>query len=277
MRGGVAWVRGGGLRCAHSCRHQCSDPSANRSCAVCGASCRTNCCQWWSLLVLPTTTGSAGATELAQAAAKMAGKKAARKAAQASRGIIIPPHIHPRSFCNVGTLCQTAAVLVMLVSDTERHLQFHTNGQRWGAATEARVQCRQSACNCTRSSRPRRSMTECAPCPCDPVPVPNFAVRGFGYVQIMLNKVVEFCAQRNEAVGTTSQYRVLQIGLGGGTLAPMVRAKCGALVDVIEKQQDVVDAARRFMGYADARGTEERLVVASATKGMHELRARACT
>lgn len=120
-------------------------------------------------------------------------------------------------------------------------------------------------------------MTECAPCPCDPVPVPNFAVRGFGYVQIMLNKVVEFCAQRNEAVGTTSQYRVLQIGLGGGTLAPMVRAKCGALVDVIEKQQDVVDAARRFMGYADARGTEERLVVASATKGMHELRARACT
>ena len=96
-------------------------------------------------------------------------------------------------------------------------------------------------------------MAECAPCPCDPVPVPNFALRGFGYVQIMIDKVVEFCGrQRDEGTRATSPYRVLQIGLGGGTLAPLVRARCGALVDVIEKQQDVADAAHRFMGYAGA-------------------------
>ena len=42
----------------------------------------------------------------------------------------------------------------------------------------------------------------------------------------------------------------------------MVRARCGALVDVIEMQQDVAGAARRFMGYAGpSSGTEERLII----------------
>jgi hypothetical protein len=40
-------------------------------------------------------------------------------------------------------------------------------------------------------------MAECAPCPCDPVCAtarhPTLhCMRGFGYVQIMLDKVVEF-------------------------------------------------------------------------------------
>ena len=250
------------LHCAHSCRLHCSDPWANRSCASCGASCRTNCCQWRSLQRRP----GSGPTELL--------------GAHAGRGSLAKLRALPRrSSCNLRVLCQTATVRVKLVSDTERHLQFHTNGQSWGAATEARVRCRQSGCNCTQSFAPRRSMAECAPCPCDPVPLPNFALRGFGYVQIMIDKVVEFCGRRrNEAASATSQYRVLQIGLGGGTLAPLVRSRCGALVDVIEKQQDVADAARRFMGYAGASsGTEERLIIASAVEGMRELRARACT
>jgi len=114
-------------------------------------------------------------------------------------------------------------------------------------------------------------MAECAPCPCDQVPSPNFAAGGFGYVQIMVNRVVQHCRQRAEGV---SQYRVLQIGLGGGTFSSVVRARCDAHVDVIEKQQDVADAARNFMGFSG--NTDEHLIIANAVDGLQELETFVC-
>jgi hypothetical protein len=75
----------------------------------------------------------------------------------------------------------------------------------------------------------------------------------------MLDKVVEFWLlraapagrRRNEAASATSQlppstasFRLVCSRVGGGSLAPLVRARCGALVDVIEMQQDVASAAR---------------------------------
>ena len=142
-------------RCAHSCERKCAEPSANRSCSLCGAHCLTDCCKW-----------------------RLLSRRPGRDAATVSRALVPSAHParRPGPLCNTGAhlrLCETAAVRVVLVNEMERQLFFYTSTRRWGGATEARVQCRQSGCNCTRSVTPSRSMAECAPCPCDQVPSPN--------------------------------------------------------------------------------------------------------
>jgi len=114
--------------------------------------------------------------------------------------------------------------------------------------------------------------------------------RIFGYVQIMLDKVVEFWLlraapagrRRNEAASATSQYRVLQIGLLSRRWRHACSAGARTLRRACRRDRDAAGRgerrARRFMGYAGpSSGTEERLIIANAVDCMRTLRARACT
>ena len=98
--------------------------------------------------------------------------------------------------------------------------------------------------------------------------------RIFGYVQIMLDKVVEFWLlraapagrRRNEAASATSQYRVLQIGLLSRRWRHACSAGARTLRRACRRDRDAAGRgerrARRFMGYAGpSSGTEERLII----------------
>ena len=192
-----------------------------------------------------------------------------------------PPPVRPGSAPTRrpfrATLCETETVRVILnfhpsPEFSGRLLQFRSPGDKiaW-RYNEARVQCQHDGRECVPTDSPKtQSMSQCKPCPCHPVASPNFAVMGFGYVQLMLNKVLQSCEGRV----STDRYRLLMIGLGGGSFTQPVRRRCHAHIDVIEKQKDVADAARLFLGYEEQpkwvgkREEDERVIIADGQDGL---------
>lgn len=169
-------------------------------------------------------------------------------------------------------LCETPTVRVILSFHPQadfggRLLQFRSphDSTPW-RYNEARVQCQHEGRECVPSAPKKQYMSQCQPCPCDPVPAPNFNAMGFGYVQLMLNKVLHSCERRV----STAMFRLLMVGLGGGSFTQPVRRRCQAHIDVIEKQKDVADAARLFLGYQEHEGhsKDERIIIADGQKGL---------
>ena len=169
-------------------------------------------------------------------------------------------------------LCETPTVRVILSFHPQadfggRLLQFRSphDSTPW-RYNEARVQCQHEGRECVPSVPKKQYMSQCQPCPCDPVPTPNFNVMGFGYVQLMLNKVLHSCERRV----STAMFRLLMVGLGGGSFTQPVRRRCQAHIDVIEKQKDVADAARLFLGYQEHEGhsKDERIIIADGEQGL---------
>ena len=172
------------------------------------------------------------------------------------------------------TLCETRTVRVV-ARGSDRLLQF--NGKVPWRYNEALVQCAEWPSNehCMKSTGAVDVATSCTPCKCTPSRVPRWTAFGFGYVQIMFDAII-----RNDARCRTTgrrdahrRFRLLQIGLGGGTFPLAVRRQCDAVVDVIEGQPDVATVAERYFGYSPgAHGG--RLIVADGLKGVRILSTR---
>ena len=103
-----------------------------------------------------------------------------------------------------------------------------------------------------------------------PVPI-RWNLHGFGYVQVMFDTVTSHDARCSSGTGMSptqkNPFRMLQIGLGGGTFAMNAMRKCHAVVDVIEGQPDVAAMAQRFLGFS----TGGQLIVADGFDGLKTL------
>jgi hypothetical protein len=167
------------------------------------------------------------------------------------------------------TLCETRTVRIV-ARGSQRLLQF--NGKVPWRYNEAVVQCGESSDLCVKSAGALDTATSCSPCMCTPSRVPLWTPHGFGYVQLMFDTIVRTDARCRTAGGFTSSHRfkLLQIGLGGGSFALAVRRQCQAMVDVIEGQPDVAIVAERYFGYSPgAHGG--RLIIADGLEGVRTL------
>ena len=172
-------------------------------------------------------------------------------------------------------LCETHDVRVY-VSGAKRFLQFRGTGVAGTSPwrnNEALVYCQGRTDSCTKSQGAVSSAAQCAPCPCIPYPShPDWTVHGFGYVQLMFDQIIPHdprCSLRPSMTSTsTPRFRLLQIGLGGGTFPFAAKRRCNAIVDVIEKQQDVVSIAQKFFGFDVGDG---RLIVNDGLVGLKQL------
>ena len=167
------------------------------------------------------------------------------------------------------TLCETRTVRIV-ARGSQRLLQF--NGKVPWRYNEAVVQCGESSDICVKSASALDTATSCSPCKCTPSRVPLWTPYGFGYVQVMFDTIVGNDARCRTAVGFSSsrRFKLLQIGLGGGSFALAVRRQCQAMVDVIEGQPDVAIVAERYFGYSPgAHGG--RLIIADGLEGVRTL------
>ena len=172
-------------------------------------------------------------------------------------------------------LCETRDVRLMVRDDT-RFFQFRGSGVVGGYPwrnNEAMVHCQENiqSLQCTPSHGAVKSASECPPCLCTPVPIPRWNLHGFGYVQVMFDTVTSHDARCSSGTGMSptqkNPFRMLQIGLGGGTFAMNAMRKCHAVVDVIEGQPDVAAMAQRFLGFS----TGGQLIVADGLDGLKTL------
>ena len=180
----------------------------------------------------------------------------------------------PPSVLNArAVLCQTPDIRVFANGET-RFLQFRGTGisgtSPW-RNNEAVINCKEvpGSAGCPKASRVSvASAAQCPPCPCTPLPRVHWLNHGFGYVQLLFDAVTRADERCQRWTPTRPKFRLLQIGLGGGTFPTAVRRRCHAIVDVVEKQADVVAVAERFFGFAREGG---RLLVADGLVGLREL------
>ena len=177
-------------------------------------------------------------------------------------------------------LCETQDVRVYAHGE-KRFLQFRATGvprSRPWQYNEAIIICEESFPNqqcgdtiSVASSIPVASAARCKPCPCTPLPTPRWSTHGFGYVQVMFDSLTRHdvrCQSSTPPAGHR-RFRLLQIGLGGGSFAAAANRQCNAIVDVIEKQEDVIGIAERFLGFSSASRGGGRLI---HDDGLHGLR-----
>ena len=182
------------------------------------------------------------------------------------------------------TLCESRTVRVVVRAEHKenrtklvavRSMQFvgvHADGQNLTKPTspfkfnEARVQCEVPdgpLPECSASTQPVESASDCSPCPCKPVYPPDWS-GGFSFLLRMATVLLD---GRCEPSSSSAPFRLLVIGLGGGTLATYAQQRCGAVVDVIEGQPDVLHAAERFFGFQRS----GRVLVRDGLEGLREL------
>lgn len=173
-------------------------------------------------------------------------------------------------------VCETRDVRVRAHGD-QRFLQFRGGvqaGQYAWRNNEAIVNCVERVPNedcAVREHHVSARATDCEPCPCTPQPQPPWSMHGFGYVHVMFNSLTAHDPRcRGSATPEQPRFRLLQIGLGGGTFPRHARQTCGAVVDVIEGQEDVAMMAQRYFGYNPQRGGG-RIIVADGLDGLRQL------
>ena len=172
-----------------------------------------------------------------------------------------------------------------------RYLQFrgnHTDGSALTKSTtpwrfnEAKVQCVPSGDGaspapqwCTASVQAVDAPRLCQPCPCVAAPTPNWD-GGFGFLARMADVLLAGrCIQRELSIGLRLRaalpFRLLVVGLGGGALPTYAQQQCGAIVDVVEAQADVLGAASHYFGFS--RKLTRRVIVDDGLRGLRTLRA----
>ena len=189
-------------------------------------------------------------------------------------GYAVPRRTAPSTQIRTTVLCETRDVRV-IANGLKRFLQFRGSGVAGTTPwrnNEAIVTCQQRTDTCAISSHAVASATACAACPCNPIPRPDWSTHGFGYVERMFQSVTSHDPRCARSQTSLPRFRLLQIGLGGGTFPGAVRYQCpGAVVDVIEKQEDVVGLTSKFFGFDRGEG---RLVVSDGLMGLRELDGR---
>ena len=187
-----------------------------------------------------------------------------------------PRSIFHRPSYTHSILCETHDVRVYTTGD-KRFLQFRGTGVAGTSPwrnNEAIVYCQGSTTSCPRSQGAVASAAECAPCPCTPYPRhPDWTTHGFGYVQLMFDSITSHDPRCKLGSGVASsvgaeRFRLLQIGLGGGTFPYAAKRRCNAIVDIVEKQQDVVSVAQKFFGFDVGEG---QLIVDDGLVGLRQL------
>lgn len=129
-------------------------------------------------------------------------------------------------------------------SDNTRYVQFAREGHiSDDGFVESMVKCKGStAGSCLQTS----SSDGCASCPCDldlgHPPYGNYQTR-------MLQLLVPRCQSPRTGSGK-DPFRVLLVGLGGGTLAEYVLDRCpaGTVVEAVEYDPRMIEVATRFFG-----------------------------
>jgi hypothetical protein len=183
----------------------------------------------------------------------------------AAQGRTITPR--PSRQQSLGVLCEAPQVRAIARADGRfRFLQFRGTGvdgsYPW-RNNEAIVKCEET---CPSRIYDRVSSADkCTPCRCTPAYPPVWSLYGFGYVQLMFDTITKHDTRcRDRPSVDTRRFRVLQIGLGGGTFATAIRRKCDAEVDVIEGQADVAAIAQQVFGYEPS----GKLIVADGLVGL---------
>ena len=176
-------------------------------------------------------------------------------------------------------LCETKDVRVYALGE-KRFLQFRATGVPGSFPwryNEAIIFCEETfpseQCHMKASHGPVASAARCKPCPCTPLPTPKWTSHGFGYVQVMFDWLTsnEVRCQSSTPPAGLPRFRLLQIGLGGGSFAAAVSRQCNGIVDVIEKQADVVAIAERFLGFASSSRGGGRLILDDGLGGLRTL------
>lgn len=155
-------------------------------------------------------------------------------------------------------------------SDNTRYVSFAREGfASDDGFIESMVKCQGKISN----SCLRKSSGNCVECPCEP----DLSHSPFGNYQLrMLKLLVPQCQTHATDPGKES-FRVLLVGLGGGALAQYVLAQCprGTIVEAVEYDPRMVEAATRFFGFHPqpgalevAQGDGGAIVAARAEKGM---------
>jgi len=144
--------------------------------------------------------------------------------------------VRASEFRNV--LCQGANVRVLVRSNNYRVIQFQNDNGEW-LMEEGKMRCNEDAASCPkREDSP--SVAACPRCDCSPIrPIEEFWAP---YQSPMLVKIARHCSGLKE-------YNLIVVGLGtsSGLQGVAHHCKLGRL-GVVEKQQEVVDAATKFFG-----------------------------
>jgi len=193
-------------------------------------------------------------------------------------------------------LCEARGVRV-LVRCEMRFLQFRGTGPQPYQKHEANVECEERAqqehetntqmCpGMAEGGNAFDDAAQCLSCPCTPIQTPSWGAFGFSFLLAMFDTVTAHDARCGASRPTRSpvnrrRFRMLQIGLGGGSFAVAVRRRCNAHVDVIEYQSTVVVMAQRFLGFpasnSNATDGGERLIIADGLDGVRQLLAEHTT
>jgi len=144
-----------------------------------------------------------------------------------------------------GILCEVADVRVADNGLGWRSLQFRNAGL-W-QQHEGKMKCNEDASLCSHKSTapdtfPPKSAAECPTCPCtSTLPIEDYWAK---YQNPMLLQLREHCKRRKE-------YNVIVVGMGtGGNVQAIVRNCEVGTVSVIEKSQEVYEAAKYFFGFS---------------------------
>lgn len=146
------------------------------------------------------------------------------------------PRERASAFRNV--LCRGPDVRVLVRSNNYRIIQFRNDNGEW-LMEEGKMRCNEDISSCEkREDSP--SVAECPSCACSAaLPIEEF---WSPYQSPMLAKIQRHCSGSKE-------YNMIVVGLGtsSGLQGVAQHCKLGRLA-VVEKQQDVFDAATKFFG-----------------------------
>lgn len=140
---------------------------------------------------------------------------------------------------NGKVLCQGQGVRVILRNGNLRVMQFKSDRGEW-QMDEGKIRCQEDAALCEKREE-SPDVAACPSCTCTPWhPMESVWAH---YQDTMLAKVQSQCLESKE-------YNLIIVGLGSSSALQAVAQHCklGKVV-VVEKQQEVVDAATKFFGF----------------------------